>query len=131
AGPARRRRRVRAGGASARGAHGGPHMSRTGTPTRAWTTRLLLSGRPSLLGFAWATPAAHAATGVSNLTASNASPSTAANALTTYAIGFKTSASGALVGSSGANITITFPSDTDLANLRGSPLFVGATQDGF
>ena len=55
--------------------------------------------------FAPASPAG-ASTAVSNVTVAVASPSSAAGALTTYKVGFKTSASGALSGDTGSTITI-------------------------
>jgi hypothetical protein len=58
-----------------------------------------------------------------------ASPTSAAGALTTYKVGFKTSASGSLTSSS--TITITLPAGTSLANLVGSPVNLGTTQVGF
>ncbi len=82
--------------------------------------------------FATIVPAATAgaSTGVSNLTVAIASPSSAAGALTTYKVGFKTSASGALSGSAGDTIKIVLPAGTGVTNLTGS-VSVGATQIGF
>jgi hypothetical protein len=73
-------------------------------------------------------PSAGASTAVSNVTVAVTPPSSAANALTTYNIGFKTSASGALSGSAGDTITIVLPTGTGLSNLTSSPVKVGATQ---
>ena len=66
---------------------------------------------------------------MSNVTVTVASPTSAAGALTTYKVGFKTSGSGSLTSSS--TITITLPAGTSLANLIGSPVMLGTTQVGF
>jgi hypothetical protein len=74
---------------------------------------------------------AGAATGVSNLMASNSSPSAAANALTSYVVTFKTSTTGSLSGDGGSTITVALPATTGLGSFINSPVNVGTTQVGF
>ena len=73
---------------------------------------------------------AAASTAVSNVTVGVASPSAAAGALTTYQVGFQTSASGGLSGNAGSTITIVLPAGTGLDNLASTPVMVGANQVG-
>lgn len=83
-----------------------------------------------VLAFGAGAPRASAATSVSNVTVDNTSPTTSAKGLTTYVVGFKTSASGALSGDAGDHADFAFPTGTDLSNRTGSPLMRGTTQVG-
>jgi hypothetical protein len=84
----------------------------------------------ALVAFGVVAPGASAATSVSNVTVDNTSPTTSAQALTTYVVGFKTSASGALSGDAGDHADFAFPAGTIVSNTTGSPLMRGATQVG-
>jgi hypothetical protein len=76
---------------------------------------------------AYTVVAAHA---LSNLTATNAAPTTAAGALTTYRATFKTSATGGMAGDTGSIIAITLPPGTTVAAFHGGAILDGATQVG-
>ena len=84
-----------------------------------------------------ATPGiAQAATGVSNLAVGISPPTSAAGGLTTYAVTFTTSSSGALDGNDGSSVTIALPANTGLGSFNYgyyyySSLDVGATQVGY
>jgi hypothetical protein len=84
----------------------------------------------ALLAFGVVAPGASAATSVSNVTVDNTSPTTSATGLTTYVVGFKTSASGALSGDAGDEADFAFPAGTVVSNVTSSPLMRGATQVG-
>ncbi|HEY5250370.1 MAG TPA: hypothetical protein VIJ09_01840 [Acidimicrobiales bacterium] len=72
----------------------------------------------------WAVPP----TMVSGLAAT--STSTAAGALVTWSIGFSTSASGAMEGSSGASVTVTLPTGTTFGSFGHANMF-DTTSDNF
>ena len=77
---------------------------------------------------------AQAATGVSNVTVGISPPTSAAGGLTTYAVSFTTSSSGALSGTAGDAVTVALPANTGLGSFNTgtiSSLDVGATQDGY
>lgn len=67
---------------------------------------------------------------LSNLTATNASPTTAAGALTSYHVVFKASTTGGMAGDTGSAVTITLPAGTSVANFRNGLLLDGAAQIG-
>jgi hypothetical protein len=68
--------------------------------------------------------------GVSNVTVTNTLPSTAAGALTSYTIRFKTSSSGALSGSAGSFVTIRPPSSSVLTDIIGGSVVAGGRLAG-
>jgi hypothetical protein len=67
---------------------------------------------------------------VSAVTVAVSSPSAAAGALTSYKVGFKTSASGALAGVSGSTISIVLAAGTGFGLFGSTQVMVGATQVG-
>ncbi len=67
---------------------------------------------------------------VSGVSVSISPPSTAAGALTTYVVHFKTSASGALSGNAGGAITVKLPQGTGLSALADSPVTVAGNHVG-
>jgi hypothetical protein len=81
------------------------------------------------LGFAGG--AASAATSVTSVTVTNTPATTAAGGLTSYVVGFTTSASGGLSQAAGSEIDITFPSGTGFGTWQGGGVNVGATNVGF
>ena len=76
---------------------------------------------------AYTVVAAHSLT---NLTASNAAPTTAAGGLTTYHVAFKASTTGGMAGNAGSTITVTLPAGTSVANFTNGSIVDGATQVG-
>ena len=72
-----------------------------------------------------------AAKAVTSPTVSITPPSKAAGATTVYTVGFTTSSTGALSGTAGSVINLTFPLATGVANLNGNTgVFVGTSQVG-
>jgi hypothetical protein len=67
---------------------------------------------------------------LTNLTLGITPPSSAANAVTSYALSFKTSATGALYNTAGSTITVVLPPSTGLDALTNSPVNVGVNQVG-
>ncbi len=65
---------------------------------------------------------------VSQPTVSDTPPSPAAGALTTYLVGFTTSASGGLSGDASSQITIVLPAGTGVSSLTGFVTETGSTQ---
>jgi hypothetical protein len=102
---------------------------RGGASLSRWLLSLVLVVVASVAGVVSVALPAGAATAVSNVSVSIASPSSAARALTTYVVGFKTSASGSLSGNAGATVTVVLPATTGVGSLFG-PLMVGTTQVG-
>ena len=104
-------------------------------PTRRGTRRMIVVlafSVASVVGVIAPAATAGASTSVSNVTVAVAAPSAAAGALTTYKVGFKTSASGGLDGDAGSTITIALPAGTGLTNMsNSSPVNVGATEVGY
>jgi predicted lactoylglutathione lyase len=72
----------------------------------------------------------HPLTSVSGVTASISPPSSAAGAVTTYTVGFTTSASGALSQSAGDSITVTVPSGSNVDTMVNTAVDVGGNQVG-
>lgn len=95
---------------------------------RAWTALAVVVLAVGAL--VSAAPVASATTAVTNVTVSVSPPSSAAGALTTYNVGFKTSASGALSGNAGATITVTLPAGSGLNSLASGSINVGANSVG-
>ena len=61
-------------------------------------------------------------------------PTSAAGGLTTYAVSFTTSSTGALDGTTGSTVTIALPANTGLGSFNygsTSPLDVGSTPVGY
>ena len=72
-----------------------------------------------------------AASSVDAVTVTNTPPSTSAGALTTYVVGFTTSATGALAGDTGSYASFLFPAGTTFTHLTSSLLKKGTTTVGF
>ena len=84
----------------------------------------------ALLGLIAVFPALASAGAVSGVSVSNGSPSSAAGARTVYRILFTTSSTGALSGSAGSRIAISFPAGTNLSFLNGSSVIDNGQQVG-